>query len=177
MSLLDCSGAPPILMPFEISPSWRGVVDSATGYPRDLDLNTPRTDYDRACGAAKDSNSILRVGSHECLVLYTESDSHLWVGDLRIVMCGDWIPRPELMESVAWSEELFWRCSYSNPILFNSSIDGSQGITKDDDYIETSLQQGLYRVSTALITDGSSEGIVHRFSLAGKSNASDLLYP
>jgi hypothetical protein len=162
---LDCSGSPLILLPMRLASRWRGITDTASEKPLDLNLDDPHTDYDRACAASRSANALFNFGGQEVLVIYTECDWHTWVEEMSVVMCGHWIPKPELLESVSWIDPLVWNCSEANPILLNSSVDAADGLTESEHFLKMTLRSGVYKVETALVTDGTFGGIAHRFRL------------
>jgi len=172
-SFLDCSGSPPILVPFHVASEWRGITNPISQSPSDLNLDDPQTDYDRACAACytgdkRDGNAVLQFMGYEALVIYTESDWHVWLEEMGVIVCEHWIPDRRLVESANWTDPLIWKCSEDNPILLNSAADGSDGLIEGEDFLKTSLCAGFYKVETASISDGTYGGIVHRFCLVEK---------
>jgi hypothetical protein len=162
VSALNFSGSPPILLPRRAAARWRGIFDP-TGQPRELSVEDPQTDHDKACAASRVSNSILRVDGEECLVLYTESDEHLWVDGLGIIVCGNWVPSRGSLDGAEWIGQITWHCSEKYPILLNSSVNASPGLLDREEFLQISLLDGLYVVDRALVCEGENEAIVHRF--------------
>jgi hypothetical protein len=163
MTGINFSGSPPILLPRRAAVRWRGIFNRS-GQPNELNMEEPKTDYDKACAASRAGNGLLKVGGDECLVLYTESDWHIWVDSLSIIVCGNWVPPDDVLDRALWLDPLTWHCSERHPILLNSSVDTSMKLSEGDDFVRTSLLEGKYRVERASVSDDINESIVHRFT-------------
>jgi len=165
MKILDCSGASPILISSACARKWRGVIDSSTGEPCDLNIERPSTHYDRACLSAFYNNGIVALDNSEVLVLFTDSDCHIWLPELNIIMCGNWVPSSDQLASALWTNPLMWRCMESYPLLCNSATDLSRDLNEEGESIQTTLLSGNYLVDSTVVSNGTYSGTAHRFRL------------
>lgn len=165
MKILDCSGASPLLIPTSCARMWRGVIDPSTDEPSNLNIDYPNTDYDRACICAYSKNGIIALGKCDVLVLYTDADCHMWLPELNIVMCGNWVPSRQQLSSAVWTNPLRWRCMEDFPLLCNSATDLFQDVNDEYESIQTTLLKADYIVDSAVVNNGSYSGTAHRFSV------------
>jgi len=165
MKTLDCSGASPILISSACARKWRGVIDASTGEPCDLNIERPSTHYDRACLSAFYNNGIVALDNSEVLVLFTDSDCHIWLPELNIIMCGNWLPSSDQLASALWANPLMWRCMESYPLLCNSATDLSRDLNEEGESIQTTLLSGNYLVDSTVVSNGTYSGTAHRFRL------------
>jgi hypothetical protein len=160
---LDFSGAPPMIIPSRLAKLWRGTTDPATDDYRELDLDNPVTDYDRACAVASLGRGILEFEQSHLLVLYSESDSHAWDGARRIVACGGWLPSDEELARAEWANRIEWRCDDNDLLLMNSATDSAQGFLEGD-FMSIHLPSGIYHVESSYLAL-HYVGYFHRFIL------------
>lgn len=162
---LDFSGAPPMLILRRLAHAWRGVTDPETGESRDLDIEHPVTDYDRACTAAWPGKGLLQFQETQVLVLYTEFDAHTWDSARQIIACGSWLPRDEELRRANWGDPIEWRVDDADLLLMNSAADGAVGL-RDEDFMSVHLLPGYYTVEYSPI-EAEFVGCFHRFTSAG----------
>lgn len=159
---VDFSGAPPIVIPQSIAPLWRGTTDPATGQYREVNVEAPVTDYDRACAAAWPGRSVLEFGGTSVLALYTEFDLHTWDVRRHLVACGGWLPSDDDLRRGTWTDHIYWQTQHSDFLLMNSAADGQH--LRDEDYLPLQLAPGKYAVDYCDI-EAESVGCFHRFAL------------
>jgi len=151
-----------MIIPRRLAALWRGTTDPATEDYRELDQEDPVTDYDRACAVASLGRGILEFEKSQLLVLYTESDCHLWDAARRIVACGGWLPSDEELARAKWADPIEWRCDDTNLLLMNSATDSAQGFL-DGDFMPVELPTGIYVVESSDITS-KYVGYFHKFT-------------
>ena len=156
---LDFSGAPPIVIPKSIAILWRGTTDPATGQYREVNVEAPVTDYDRACAAAWPGRSVVELGGASVLALYTEFDLHTWDVRRQLVACGGWLPSDDDLRSGTWTDTVYWQTQHSDFLLMNSAADGQD--LRDEDYLPLQLTPGQYAVEYCHI-EAESVGCFHR---------------
>ena len=157
----DFAGAPPMLIPEPLAGLWRGTTDRATGEYRGLNLQSPVTDYDRACGVARPGRSILEFMGASVVVLYTEFDLHAWDAQRALVACGGWLPSDDQLRRATWTDRIHWQARHADFLLMNSAADGGPDL-RDDDYLRVRLQRGTYAVEYSDI-EADDVGGFHRF--------------
>ena len=155
-----------MLIPQRLAEFWRGITDPATGEFRDLDMENPVTDYDRACavGLMWPSRRSLEFRGAEVLVLYTECDQHTWDSKRQMVACGGWLPREEELARAKWSERIEpirWEAKDTDYFLMNPAADASAGL-EDDDFMPVRLRRGVYTIEFTYLS-ARYEGIFYRF--------------
>jgi hypothetical protein len=166
---LDFSGAPPLLIPKRLVQHWHGSINPSTGKWRDLDTESPRTDYDRACASAWPGRGVIDVGEGSALAIYTEFDAHSWDAERCLVLCGGWVPSDRELSEAEWSDPLVWDTTDSEFLLMNSAANGA-GRLLDDDFLQVVLEPGSYVVEyTAL--EGEYLGCFHRFTRSERRHA------
>ena len=157
---IDLSGAPPVLLPATLAPQWRGVIDPKTNKPRELDLQNPVTDYDRACAAAWPGKNTIDFKGSVALAFYTEFDDLNWDARRLLVALGGWLPSDEELQETLWTDAVIWEADHADYLLFNAGLDASAGL-HDDDVIQVRLKPGTYTVSCGQI-DSEYAGNFHR---------------
>lgn len=166
---IDLSGAPPLLIPISQARRWFGASDPLTGEYRGLNVESPTTDYDRACNAAWPGRSALPVGDAVALALYTEFDHHAWSPELHVVACGGWMPDAEVLDAAIWTDPILWRSEESEYLLTNSAANGLAGF-RPEEVILVQLEVGSYRVEYAAL-EKEYVGCFHRFTLVSGAGA------
>jgi Immunity protein 21 len=157
---LDFSGAPPMLIPRRLATLWRGATDPSTNEFRELDMDNPVTDYDRACAVAWPGKSVLQFRDVQVLVLDTESDWHTWDGVRQIVACCRWLPSDDVLRQAIWTDRIEWHSNDSDLLLMNSAADGARGLL-DGDFMPVQLPSGIYTVEFSHI-EAELVGQFHR---------------
>jgi hypothetical protein len=158
---LDFSGAPPILIPQSLAVFWRGAFDRTTGEYRELNVDDPVTDYDRACAVAWPGRSLLEFMDSSTLVLYTEFDWHTWDSDRELVACGGWLPSDDELRQATWRDLIHWRTDHTDFFLMNSAADGSRGL-REGDFVPVRMTSGMYTVEYSYLKS-EYVGCFHRF--------------
>ena len=161
---IDCSGAPPMLIPKKVASLWRGTTDPRNGKYSKANLEDPVTDHDRACAASFSGNGVLEFRTSLILVFYTEDDLHSWDSLRQIVLCG-WAPSDLEMSEGVWTDPMEWIAKDEDFLLMNSAVDASRRLAKDD-FLEVHLKRGEYCVETCHIDNARGFGYFHRFTLS-----------
>lgn len=163
---LDFSGAPPLLIPQAIAHQWHGNSDPETGEYRELNTESPVTDYDRACNVAWPGKGVLDVHGEQCLILYTESDAHTWDSRRNLLACCGWLPTDEQLQVAEWNHPIVWQTRHKCFLLMNSAADASLGLIAGES-MPVELPAGTYLVECADITS-EYVGCFYRFRRQGE---------
>lgn len=165
----DFSGAPALLLARSSLGNWHGTYNARTGALADLDLETPATDYDRACRAAWPGVASVSVGSACGLALYSEDDVYAWLPQYCVVASGGWVPDESSLQQAQWGDAVHWSTSTEDLVLLNSAANAADDL-RDEDLLNVRLQPGDYLVEFAFIQSDLS-GWFHRFTWLGWSSA------
>lgn len=177
MRTLNFSGAPALLLPVSVLPSWHGILhtdrpdadatpdftsaDGVDWYVWDaFDFDHPKTDYDRLCAKLENADGarVHEIGGRHALVVSDGSDAFAWWPEARaIVSNAIELPRIETLDALEWTLHGTFELAEPDCVLMNSALHGDETKEGNESELErVRLEVGRYRFESAR---GESVGV------------------